>query len=153
MGTLFGVMYYMVQTGAYIARRTSVIALTMAAGALANILLNIALIPRFGILGAAFAMAIGHLTALVGLYAVAQRIAPIPYQPVKLIATVLAAVAVIVLAAHLEANSLGRDVLLKMLFLGFYGIALFATRALTPGDLALFRNMNSRILQRRDART
>jgi|WetSurSiteA1Bulk_404760.scaffolds.fasta_scaffold07370_3 O-antigen/teichoic acid export membrane protein len=140
MGTLFSAMYFVVQTGIYIARRTSVIAWTMALAAVVSIVCNLALIPRFGILGAAFATAIGQLTALLALYIVAQRIAPIPYQPGKLITTVLAAVAVIVLAFQLPTDSLMRELLYKFALLFAYFAALRATRVITFRDLVLFWN-------------
>jgi O-antigen/teichoic acid export membrane protein len=147
MGTLFSAMYLVVQTGAYIARRTSVIALMMGVAAGINILFNIILIPKFGILGAAFATAFGHLTALLGLYVVAQRIARIPYQPAKLITTVIAASSAIVLGSCLETNFIGKDLLLKTALLITYCGALLAARALSLGDLRMLWNLKKRMPQ------
>jgi O-antigen/teichoic acid export membrane protein len=141
MGTLFGAMYMVVQIGAYIARRTSVIALTMVGAAAINILLNIVLIPRFGILGAAFATAAGHLTALISLYAVAQRIAHIPYQPVKLFNTVVAASAAVILGSYMATDSVVRNLILKITLLISYGIVLLAARVLSPRDLRMLWNV------------
>jgi O-antigen/teichoic acid export membrane protein len=142
MGAVFSVMYFVVQTGAYIANRTSVLAITMGIAAVVSILLSFALIPYFGILGAAFATAFGYLTALIGVYIVAQRLAPIPYHPGKLILTLLAAAAVIAAASIFQAESLIKDLFMKGIILAAFGGALLVSRTVTSGDLLLFRNIN-----------
>ena len=142
MGTVFSAMYFVVQTGVYIARRTGYIAVTMGIAAAANLLLNFLLIPGFGIFGAALATALGHLTALVTLYVAAQRIAPIPYQPVKLMTTTVAAALVMGLAPHLRAESIAADLAVKLGILFLYCGALLATRTITRPDLALFWNIS-----------
>jgi O-antigen/teichoic acid export membrane protein len=151
IGALFGAMYFVVQTGAYIVRRTSIIATTMGIAALANILFNFLLIPRYGILGAAVAILLVHFIALVSLYIAAQRIAKIPYQPIKLFMIVLIATAVIFLAPILETNIFLKDLILKTALLAFYCIALFASRVLTTRDLSLLWNMNWRTLLQKDS--
>ena len=138
MGTLFSSMYFVVQTGIYIARRTGVIAFTMCAAAALNTLLNFVLIPPYGIVGAAVATGLGHLAALLGLYALSQRILPIPYERMKLTATVLIAAAVVILAPHVHTGSLMRDLGLKALLLVLYGAALLACRSITVRDLVKY---------------
>jgi O-antigen/teichoic acid export membrane protein len=140
MGTLFSAMYFVVQTGIYLARRTSIIAWTMASAAAVAVLSNVVLIPMYGILGAALATALGQLTALFALYHIAQRIAPIPYQPAKILATVLAAILVIILAFQLPADSVGKGLLYKIVLLLIYIALLLATRVITRRDLRMFWN-------------
>jgi O-antigen/teichoic acid export membrane protein len=139
MGVIFSAMYFVMQTGIYISKRTSSIAWTMGIAALANIILNFLLIPRYGILGAAIATAAGHLIALIALYLVAQRIAPIPYHPARLITTILAAIAVIAVAQHFQTGSIPADLLLEFALLLSYGIVLLSLRIITFSDLKLFR--------------
>jgi O-antigen/teichoic acid export membrane protein len=141
MGTVFSAMYFVVQTGAYIVRRTSVIAITMGIAASVTVLLNFLLIPHLGILGAAFATALGHLTALISIYIVAQRLAPVPYHLDKLTITILAASIVIAAAPIVRGNTLIGDLLMKLLILTIYSGALFASRTVTREDLLLFRNI------------
>ncbi len=140
MGILFNAMYFVVQTGIYIARRTSVIAWTVGSAAIASILFNAVLIPAYGIFGAALATALGHLTALVLLYLAAQRIAPIPYQNAKLASIILAAVTVIVLDYQLQAQSIANDLAIKAVLLAAYCATLLAVRAVTLKDIALLWN-------------
>ncbi len=141
MGILFNAMYFVVQTGIYIARRTSAIAWTMASAAVVAVLANIMLIPAYGILGAAIATALGHLTALVALYVIAQRIAPIPYQPVKITLTIFSAIIVVVLAGRLPVDSVVEGLLYKIALLILYIAALLAMRVITSRDLRMFWNV------------
>jgi O-antigen/teichoic acid export membrane protein len=138
LSVIFSAMYFVVQTGIYIAKRTSSIAWTMGIAALANIFFNLLLIPLYGILGAAIATALGHLIALIALYFVAQRIAPIPYQPARLIITILTAIAAIMLARHFRTGSIQGDLLLEIVLLLSYGIVLLALRIISLSDLKLF---------------
>ena len=142
MSTVFSGMYLMVQMGIYIAGRTSAIALTMGIGAAANLLLNFLLIPRLGILGAACATSLGHLTALIAIYATAQRLVPIPYQPVKLSIAIVSAVAMIGLSMQIQAGSVLKDLAVKFGILACYCGILITTRTVTRGDLALFWNID-----------
>ena len=149
MGLLFGAMYYVVQTGAFIARRTGVIAVTMGIAATANILFNIILIPRWGILGAAYATAMGDLIALVVLYALAQRIARIPYQPVKLILSVFSAGVVVWGASLIRMHSLMAAVLWKISLIAGFIAVLLIVRAFRLRDLVLFAKPYASVLRRK----
>jgi O-antigen/teichoic acid export membrane protein len=137
LGTLFDAMFFLVQTGVYIARRTSAIAWTVGAAAVASIAFNILLIPAFGIVGAAFASALGHLTALVLLYLIAQRIAPIPYQPGRLIATILVAIFVALLDFHFRPSPVMAAVAVKISLLIIYWAVLIACRVIAIKDLKM----------------
>jgi len=148
LGTLFSAMYFVVQTGVHIARRTGTVALTMGIGAALNLILNIVLIPRFGILGAALATALGHLTSLISLYGLAQRILFIPYQKGKLSAIVLLTVILIALAPLIDAGSLLKNLGLKAAILLLFGSALSATRAFAYDELKiLFKSSPSQDLR------
>jgi len=137
MGMLFHAMYFVVQTGIYIARRTSVIVWIVGTAAVACILFNMLLIPRFGIVGAALATALGHLTALALLYVIAQKIAPVPYQFGKLGATIAAAVAILVADHQLQQATLAAALLTKTALLCSYGALLLLFRVLTLQDMRL----------------
>lgn len=151
MGTLFGIMYYIVQTGAFIVRRTGVIAMTMGTAAASSVLFNFMLIPPLGILGAAFATALGQLTALTIMYIVSQRLAPIPYQPGKLMTTILASAAVILAGSYLQTHLLWRDLLLKLALLAAYFVTLLATRTLAGRDIAVFWKLIFSLLKKRQS--
>jgi O-antigen/teichoic acid export membrane protein len=114
----------------------------MGIAASANILLNLLLIPRFGIIGAAIATCFGYFTALVILYGISQRLVPIPYQAGKLAIIICSILVVIILTPHIPPEPVGKDLLIRFAILALYGGLLLVTRAVTPDDLALFGNIN-----------
>lgn len=68
------------------ARRIAWISVT---GALVNIILNIVLIPIFGVLGAAYATLASNCVFAVLAFGLAQRMVPLPYPGPRLLATIL----------------------------------------------------------------
>lgn len=72
--------YVIVSTGLYLAEKTTHLAWTSVVGAAINIGLNLVLVPRLGVFGAAIATPLGYLCGPVGAYMVAQRLHPIPYD-------------------------------------------------------------------------
>jgi O-antigen/teichoic acid export membrane protein len=80
-------------TGIGLAKRTIYVAGLSTIAAAANIALNLALIPPFGIVGAALASAGGY-AVLAGLYYwAAQRVYPTPFEPRKVLTIVALAIA------------------------------------------------------------
>jgi O-antigen/teichoic acid export membrane protein len=67
-------------TGFSIARRTGRLALLTVAAAAINIGLNFALIPPWGIVGAAVATGVAYGLLAVGYYIAAQRVYHMPYS-------------------------------------------------------------------------
>lgn len=70
--------------GLYLSKRTAHLAWTAAVGAAVNIGLNLLLVPRLGVLGAAIATPLGYLCGPVATYVVAQRARPMPYDLLRL---------------------------------------------------------------------
>jgi O-antigen/teichoic acid export membrane protein len=65
------------------------------AGTIANVALNLALIPPYGIVGAGVALAVSYLIVLVVMYALTQRLFPVPYEWGRLAMLVAVTAAVI----------------------------------------------------------
>jgi O-antigen/teichoic acid export membrane protein len=80
-------------TGIGLARRNVYVAVLSIIAALANLGLNLALIPPFGIVGAALASAGGYAVLAVLYYWAAQRVYPTPFEPWKVVAILALAVA------------------------------------------------------------
>jgi O-antigen/teichoic acid export membrane protein len=81
-------------TGIALARRTLYVAFLATIAGAANIALNLALIPRFGIVGAALAFAGGYAVLAVLYYWAAQRVYPTPFEPLKVLTILTLAIAV-----------------------------------------------------------
>jgi O-antigen/teichoic acid export membrane protein len=86
-------------TGIGLARRTIYVGVLATVAAVANVALNFALIPPFGIVGAALASAGGYAVLAVLYYWAAQRVYPTPFEPVKVLTIVALAVAAAFAAA------------------------------------------------------
>ncbi len=80
LGYTFWVVSVILDAGIYITRRTAWKPFLLAAGAGANIVLNLLLIPRFGMMGAAYATAAGFFVFVVCTAAVSARLYPVPYE-------------------------------------------------------------------------
>jgi O-antigen/teichoic acid export membrane protein len=108
------------------------------AAALVNVALNIVLIPRYGMMGAAVATLAAYLALFVGMWLRSRRIYPVPYQWRRLLT--LAAVAAGLTILGREIGSLPVAIVLALAYpfvllpLGFYQPAeLKRLRRLVPG--------------------
>ncbi len=120
------------------ARRTQYNWVVSGAAAALNIALNLILIPRYGMMGAAVATIAAYLALFVGMWLRSRRVYPVPYQWRRVIT--LAAVAGALTAVGVELGSLPVSIALIVLYplvllpLGFYQPAeLRRLRRLAPG--------------------
>jgi O-antigen/teichoic acid export membrane protein len=99
-----------------------------------NVVLNLLLVPRLEIVGAALALVVSYLVVLGLMYVFTQRLFPVPYEWGRLLRVVLA-VAVIVGAAELLVPTEGAGgFLLRAALLAAYPLALWATGFLSEEE-------------------
>jgi O-antigen/teichoic acid export membrane protein len=98
IGVFFQGVYLMTSIGLNITRQTKYYPVATATAAAINIGLNFALIPRFGIMGAAYANGIAYAAQAALAYRFSQRAYPVAYERGRL-ARVIVAAAVAYLAA------------------------------------------------------
>ena len=101
LGVLFQGVYLMTSIGLNITRRTQYYPVATAIAAAANLSLNFALIPRFGIMGAAYANGIAYALQAVIAFAFSQRFYPIGYETGRLARIATAAVLAYLIASAL----------------------------------------------------
>ena len=94
--------YIVVAIGVGRARRTQFNWVVTGAAALVNIVLNLALIPSYGMIGAAAATVAAYATMAIGMAWWSQRIYPVPYQWRRVATAALAAVALAAAGAWLD---------------------------------------------------
>jgi O-antigen/teichoic acid export membrane protein len=94
--------YVVLSIGVGRARRTGLNWTITGAAAAVDVLLNLVLIPPFGMLGAAASMVVAFTVLFLGMAARAQRVFPVPYQWARVGALVAAAVALCVLGRALD---------------------------------------------------
>ena len=102
---LFNGIYVNLQAGMYIEEKTKYFPLVTGAGALVNVAVNLLLIPRLGIMGAALAVLASYMVMAAGLFFFAQRFYRIDYEYgklLKILGTIFAA------ASHLLLRLLSR---------------------------------------------
>lgn len=119
-------LFYIPSKGIYLQRKTQYLLPLFLVPAAINVGLNFALIPAFGMMGAAGSRVVGD-AIMVGLtVAVSQRLYPIPYQYARIGKVVLAA-AILAAAASLvpEAPLLLR-VPMKLVLVGLFPVVFYA---------------------------
>ena len=106
IGVFLQGVYLLTSIGLNITKRTEYYPVATISAAVVNIALNIALVPRFGIVGAAWANGVGYgVQAAVG-YVFAQRFYPIQYEWGRLVRVCGAAIAATLVARMLPAITL-----------------------------------------------
>jgi O-antigen/teichoic acid export membrane protein len=106
------------------ARRTQFNWVVTGAAAVVNVALNFALIPTYGMMGAAIATVAAYTTMAVGMAWWSQKIYPVPYQWRRVATAALAGVALAAAGKELDVGLGGAAVLafaypLALTFLGF----------------------------------
>ena len=112
-------------------------------GLVANVALNLALVPAMGIAGAGLALVASYLVVLGLMYAFTQRLFPVPYEWGRLLRVVVAVGAIVGLAELLVPTSGALGLLLRVALFVAYPFTLFASGFFTDeerGWLAHLRN-------------
>jgi O-antigen/teichoic acid export membrane protein len=104
------------------------------AALLANVVLNLILVPPLGIVGAALALVASYVVVLALMYFFTQRLFPVPYQWARLARVALAAAALVGLGEVLMPTSGFAGLLGRAALLAAYPLALFASGFFTPGE-------------------
>jgi O-antigen/teichoic acid export membrane protein len=104
LGYIFWVISIILDAGIYITRRTTWKPLLLATGAGTNIVLNLLLIPRFGMMGAAYATTAGFFVYVICTAAVSIRLYPVPYERSRILYSVAGAIGLYALSALVPAR-------------------------------------------------
>lgn len=109
--------------------------LPAAIGALiANVALNLVLVPALGISGAGLALVISYLVVLGMMYAFTQRLFPVPYEWGRLLRVVATATVLVGVGELLVPTSGALGLLIRIALFAAYPLALFATGFFTAGE-------------------
>ena len=125
-------------TGIAIARKTGVQAVLALIAAVINIGLNFALIPPFGIVGAAVATTAGYAFMAGSYYWASQRLYPTPYEPEKVLATLLLASAFGAIGL-VPIDPLGLAIAIKVLAIAMFVAGVRLTGTMTGAEFAELR--------------
>ncbi len=104
------------------------------AATIANIALNLILVPPFGIVGAGLALVVSYVVVLVLMYFFTQRLFPVPYEWGRLLRIVLIAAAVIGLGELIAPTEGFAGLAARLLFCAAYPLLLLLTGFFTPAE-------------------
>jgi O-antigen/teichoic acid export membrane protein len=117
------------------ARQTQFNWIVSGAAALVNIALNIALIPPYGMMGAAIATFVAYLVLFVGMWLNSRRVYPVPYQWRRVITLSSVAVTLTIVGVGFDSFPVA------CLLIAVYPFVLLPLRFYQPAELARLRRL------------
>jgi O-antigen/teichoic acid export membrane protein len=126
--------YIVVSIGVGRARRTGFNWVITGTAAIANVALNILLVPEYGMEGAAAAAVVSFAMLFAGMALHAQRVYPVPYQWRRVATALAAGVALVIAARALEA-----PLWVSILLVPAYPVALLALGFYLPAERSRLR--------------
>lgn len=126
-------------TGIHVRQKTHYSSYAYGAGMVINVALLLALVPRFGMTGAAFAVVITYGAVSLALWAIAQRIYPIPYRLGRVGALLTLLTGLYLLGVSVAPEPLLLRIPFKLACLAAFPALLLLGRFFTPEELARAR--------------
>ena len=131
---LFNGIYFNFHAGIYIQEKTKYFPYVTGAGALANVAVNILLIPLLGLIGAALATLASYMIMALGLYFFSQKYYPIKYEFAKVF-KILAAIFITGILYYYLYFQVGLIFIYKLILLfGFIG-SLFVMNVVEKNEI------------------
>jgi O-antigen/teichoic acid export membrane protein len=155
LGVMFQGVYVVGSIGLVITKRTTFYPLATGTAAAVSLLANAFLIPRFGLLGAAFANAIAYGTLAVLTVAFSWRVYPIQYEWSRLLRMTVAGLAAYFVASRivpLSTPPLSGLFLRTALTAATYLVVLYFTGFFHAGEIRMLKEARQRAMQRRTSR-
>jgi O-antigen/teichoic acid export membrane protein len=117
------------------------------AGAIANLILNLILIPRFGILGAALATLLSYMLLPIIEYPIVRRIYPIPYEWGRLCKLLVVSTGIYLVGILLKTGQLWIDLGVGATLILVWGLALYWWRFFAQNELSAALAASSALLR------
>lgn len=130
----------------YLAKKTAHLPLVFTVPAMINVGLNFVLIPRYGLMGAAWATLLAY-PVLFGLTLwVAQRVYPIPYDYGRMVKPLILTLGLSLFKDAIPSEPLVSAICLKGLLLGAFPVGLIIFGFVTAGERRLLRQLTFRVV-------
>jgi O-antigen/teichoic acid export membrane protein len=156
LGVMFQGLYLVGSIGIIITRRTTRYPVATGIAAAASLLANALLIPRYGLMGAAWANTIAYATLAIVTVGFSWRLYPIPYEWSRLLRIALAGAGAYLAASRIvprAAPPFTGLFLRAAVTLAVYVAILFVTRFFHAGELRVLQDIRRRALLRKPVRT
>ena len=151
LGVMFQGAYIVGSIGLVITKRTARYPLATGGAAAASLLANAWLIPRYGLMGAAWANTLAYATLAVVTITFSLRLYPIPYEWSRLLRIAAAGLVAFIASNRLVPaylSPLPGIALHGVLVTGAYAAVLYATGFFHSGELRVLRDIRTRALSR-----
>jgi O-antigen/teichoic acid export membrane protein len=151
LGVMFQGLYLVGSIGLIITRRTSRYPLATGIAAAASVASNYLLIPRFGLLGAAWSQTIAYGTLAIVTVTFSWREYPIEYEWNRLLRVAIAgALAFVVASRFVPAMPAIAGLLVRgVVTIAAYAILMFVFRFFHAGELRILQDMRERALRKK----
>jgi len=136
------------RVGLYYTKQTKYLGYAVGGSAILNLPLNLALIPTFGAMGAAWATLISFAILALATFAVSQRIFPIRFQYIRLLKLILAGVAIYGASRLIRPESLTGAIAVDLLFVASFPLVLLAFQFYEAAELRKMREILLALTQR-----
>ncbi len=117
--------YLIINIGLIIAKRTALSSIAIAAGALLNLVLNFALIPRFQMMGAAVATLVSYLLSVALVYWLARRCYPVDYRISRIIKLTTLALGSMAISSLIQIGPMIMDLVFDVLLFATFLLCLW----------------------------
>ena len=149
MAYVFTGAYVNFVVGIYLEKKTKYLPYATGTGALVNVVVNLVLIPKYGITGAAIATLLSYVVMAIGIYFPSQRLYHVEYEWGRLIRVMLAAcivVAAVLLLGLQPATLLG--IAVKLGATALFVLLVFVLRIFDTADIRETREALSKMFVR-----
>jgi O-antigen/teichoic acid export membrane protein len=150
LGVMFQGLYLVGSIGLVITKRTTIYPISTGIAAVASLVANMLLIPRHGMLGAAWANAIAYATLAGVTSAFSMRVYPIRYEWGRLLRIAIAGAVAVFAGTRVTGGTwpaLPSLVLRGAAVVLAYGAVLFVSGFFHAGELRILREMQARLRQ------
>jgi O-antigen/teichoic acid export membrane protein len=141
---VFDGMGFMFNIGALFSKKTLLRTASVTVAAVVNLGLNFVLIPKYGMLGAAWATFIGFLVQMSTTLFLSLRVYHVPYRFDRLLGMVAAAVGIYGVSVLVDTHSVWTAIAIKVPLMMLFPVALLASGLFYPKDLAAALSMLER---------
>jgi O-antigen/teichoic acid export membrane protein len=151
LGVMCQGLYLVGSIGLIITRRTTSYPIATGIAAATSVTANMLLIPRFGLMGAAYSQTIAYATLAVVTIGFSQRAYPISYEWGRLARIAAAGVIAFLAASALPTfgPTIAALVLRGLTVVAVYALVLFAAGFFTPGEFKVLQDIRRRAVQKK----
>jgi O-antigen/teichoic acid export membrane protein len=139
---LYGI-YVNLMAGIYIEKKTKYLPLITGIGAAVNVAVNFALIPKFGMTGAAYATLLSYFAMMVGIYITANKFYKIDYELSKIYLIAFSTIATFAMYSF-TAGTVLHEWYLKIIFVALFFVLIFAFKIVTLKDIKNLRSIKKK---------